>query len=265
MTYTAAAFQFHPALHDREANRTDLERAITGIDAALLVLPELCTTGYVFESRDQLLAQAETRDGRACAMWRDLARTRAAAIVAGFAERDGDAVYNAAALALPDGSLTIYRKTHLFGIEKGLFAPGDSGFLVVPWHGIGLGLMICYDWRFPESSRTLALRGAEVICHPSDLVAPPRLWKPVMQTRAVENRVYTITANRTGTEQFRGEDVTFHGCSQIVDVNGAVLAEADAAFTGWIRAELDSERPRQKSFSPYNDIFADRRPEYYER
>ena len=144
-------------------------------------------------------------------------------------------------------------------------APGDSGFLVRRWGDVAIGTMICYDWRFPEATRTLALRGAEVIAHPSNLVAAAALWRPVMRTRAIENKTIIVTANRFGEEILDGEPLSFTGESQIVSFNGAVLASASADEPALLRATVDPEGTRRKSFNAYNDIFADRRPELYER
>jgi 5-aminopentanamidase len=264
MLHLIAAYQFCPSFLDPDRNLSRLEQAVERCDGGILVLPELCTTGYFFSSRAELAEFAEPATGRACAFFRETAMRKRAVIVAGFAEADGDRLYNSAITAFPDGSAAIYRKTHLFGFEKDMFTPGDTGFAVHQYHDLRIGIMICYDWRFPESVRTLALRGAQLVCHPSDLVALPRLWKPVMQTRSFENKIYTVTADRNGTETVGDVSLTFHGSSQITDVNGAVLAECGEDDEGWITAEIDPARTVDKSFSSYNDIFGDRRPEMYQ-
>jgi len=259
-----SALQICPEFLAKQANMQVLDSLIRTCDAELLVLPELVTTGYFFESKEQLVSVAEPAEGPFCTMLRDLAVSDRKVIVAGFAEAERGRIFNSAATVLPDGSISIYRKTHLFAEEKQIFTPGDTGFQVVEYGGLKLGTMICYDWRFPESVRTLALKGAQLICHPSDLVALPRLWKPVMRTRSFENKVFTITANRTGTETRGQESLTFHGCSQITGTNGWVLAETDENGEGWIAVDIDPVQASKKSFSEYNDIFSDRRPEMYE-
>lgn len=258
-----AALQFQPTLLEVDANLATIERELSAADADLVVLPELCTTGYFFPDATALAATAETLDGRSVQLLRDHARSMGCTIVAGLAERAGERLFNSAITVTADGALHLYRKVHLFAEENILFTPGDLGFPVVDIGACRLGVMICYDWRFPEAARTLALRGAQIIAHPSDLVAAPSLWQPVMRTRSVENRVATVTANRIGTET-RGDDaLTFHGHSQIVAHNGNVLAETDEHFQGWIRAEVDPAASDRKAFSPWNDIFADRRPDQY--
>jgi predicted amidohydrolase len=236
-----------------------------GIEADLLVIPELAASGYFFTSAEELREFAERPEsGDFCGWVRGLAEARGLVAVAGFAELgDDDRLYNSAIVALPDRSYTVYRKTHLFYKEHLVFAPGDTGFGVVEWNGVRIGTMICYDWRFPEATRTLALRGADVIAHPSDLVAAKHLWGPTMRTRALENKVVIVTANRCGTEEHAGETLTFSGESQITAMNGKVLAEASADEECVIVAEVDPFATRNKSFNEYNDILRDRRPEMY--
>jgi predicted amidohydrolase len=241
-------------------------RALSGgLEADLLVIPELASTGYFFTSAEELRNLAERpENGHFCGWVRSLAAERSMVVVAGFAEIGDDGLlYNSAITALPDGSWSIYRKTHLFYKEHLVFAPGDSGFGVVEWNGVRIGTMICYDWRFPEATRTLALRGADIIAHPSDLVAAKHLWGPTMRTRALENKVVIVTANRSGVEEHDGERLEFSGESQITAMNGKVLAEAGVADEVVIVAEVDPLATRNKSFNAFNDILADRRPDMY--
>ncbi len=259
-----AALQFCPAFLEVEANLRRIEGFLSSCDSELLVLPELCTTGYFFHDVTQLAEVAETKAGATVQLLREAACSGHRTIVAGFAEIDGHSFFNSAVTAMPDGSIDVYRKTHLFAEEKLLFTPGDTGFRVVRIGDMRLGVMICYDWRFPEAARTLALKGAQVIAHPSDLVATPELWQPAMRVRSLENRVFTVTADRNGSEK-RGDDIlAFHGCSQIVAPSGKVLAEFGEQEEGWIIADLDLASADRKAFSKWNDIMNDRRPELYE-
>jgi predicted amidohydrolase len=118
--------------------------------------------------------------------------------------------------------------------------------------------MICYDWRFPESARALALQGADLIVCPSNLVT--HIWRMAMPVRAFENKVYLAVANRTGAEHNAGEDVAFNGQSAIYGYNGSVLADAPAEGDAIVIAELHPEQTRDKAF---NDIFKDRREDMY--
>jgi predicted amidohydrolase len=259
-----SALQFCPVFMDKEENLRLLSGWLESSAADIAVLPELCTTGYFFHGPEALEEQAEPADGHSVRFFVDAARAHNMIVVAGFAERDGNAIYNSAVTAFPDGQMRMYRKVHLFAEEKTMFTPGDGGFEVYTWGDrLRLGVMICYDWRFPEAARTLTLRGAQVIAHPSNLVAAPRLWKPVMRTRSFENKVYTVTANRNGEERRGEERLTFHGCSQIIAPNGTTLEEVDEQFEGWLRAEIDPSRADEKAFSQWNDIITDRRPDMY--
>ena len=179
-----SALQFCPAFLDVAANQRTLADWLGNCEADVAVLPELCTTGYFFHDTEQLYGVAEAADGPTVQFFREHAAERGMLIVAGFAERDGDAVYNSAVTVFPNGRTEIYRKVHLFAEEKLHFTPGNLGFRVHTWGDrLRLGVMICYDWRFPEAARALTLGGAQVIAHPSNLVAAPRLWQPVMRTR----------------------------------------------------------------------------------
>ncbi len=262
-----AALQFAPERGDLDGNLKAIARLAEGLAADLLVLPELASTGYFFTRKEELLEMAESPEhGAFCSWMRETSASRGMVVVGGFAERDaGDRLYNAALVAFPDGTHAVYRKSHLFYKERLVFEPGDSGLFVREWNGFRVGTMICYDWRFPEAARTLALRGADIIAHPSNLVAAASLWGPVMRTRAIENKVIIATANRFGDEAHDGETLRFTGQSQIVSYNGSILTGAGAEEEGVIRARVDPEATRGKSFNPFNDIMADRRPELYER
>lgn len=256
--------QFAPALLECKKNLDTISVLLAQCDADLVVLPELCVSGYLIGDRAQLETCSERPgEGPLFHVVHDYSRASGAAVIAGFVERAKEVFYNSAMLVTPDGLTGVYRKTHLFGNEPSLFQAGDSGFNVFDVGGVRIGIMICYDWRFPEAARTLALQGADMICHPSDLVAGAHLWKPVMQTRSFENRVFVATANRTGFDRAGDTELRFSGSSQITDISGKILAELGADETGVCTAEIDPLRARNKAFSAKNDIFTDRRPEFY--
>ena len=122
--------------------------------------------------------------------------------------------------------------------------------------------MICFDWQFPESARTLALKGAQIICHPSNLVLP---WcQQAMKTRSLENRVFSITSNRVGIEYNNGETMEFTGNSQILGTKGEVLLQLDEKNEGIGTIIIDPNLALDKSVNPLNDVFKDRRREMYE-
>jgi len=251
--------QTSPVLGKVEQNLARAEELIGDLEADLIVLPELFTTGYDLESRSAVEALAEPADGATARRLSELACRRSTYIAYGFAERVGDAVYNAALLVGPDGPVGGYRKTHLFMREKTLFDPGESSPPVfsIARLGVNLGLMICFDWVFPEVARTLALGGAQILVHPSNLVMP---WcQAAMLTRSIENRVFAVTANRVGSE---GE-LEFTGQSQVTSPRGELLVRAPERGELAAAVEIDPGQALDKRINPLNDLFADRRPELY--
>lgn len=241
----------------------NLEAALDAIPAPcdLAVLPELCTTGYQFRDRDELRTFAEpVPDGPSCQSLRRQANASATTLVAGLVECDGDRLFNTAVLVRPNGTIERYRKIHLFWDEKLIFDPGDLGFPVFEACGTTVGLMICFDWLFPEATGTLARRGARVICHPSNLVLPH--CPDAMPLRALENRVFTITANRVGTEDRTTQPLRFIGRSVIASPRGDRLVECsgDRPDVGICNLDLDLCDPW---ITPRNHVVDDRRPEFY--
>ena len=231
------------------------------VRADLYVLPELALSGYVFESREEARGLAQTPDGEEFGVVDRLARERSATVVIGFAELAGERLYNSSLMIGPDGSRTVYRKVQLFCDEKTHFDPGDRAPSVVESGGVRLGMMICFDWIFPEVARTLALGGADVLCHPTNLVLP--YCQDAMITRCVENRVFALTANRVGTESRAGQSFTFTGASQIVTPKGERLARAGIDTEEVIVADIDPAMARNKAVTEVNDVLGDRRPELY--
>lgn len=181
--------------------------------------------------------------------------------MAGLPERDGDLIFNSSVLVRPDGSVELYRKVHLFWDEKLIFSRGDLGFPVFEACGTTVGMMICFDWVFPEAARSLALAGARVICHPSNLVLT--FCPDAMPTRCLENRVYALTSNRVGVEErVAGSRLEFTGLSQVCGPINNVMARLDGESTGAAVAEIDLI-DTDKRLTPRNDLFEDRRPDQY--
>ena len=257
----AGFIQFRPVFGRAEQNLKTIERFVSQRRADLLVLPELCTTGYAFASKSETRNLAEQFDGPSVTALKRIARENYVSLVAGFAELCKGKGYNSAVLIRPSGKINIYRKTHLFWNEKKWFSPGDTGFNVFKVGNVRVGLMICFDWIFPEAARTLALKGAQIICHPSNLVLPH--CPASMPLRALENKVFTITANRTGREQRDGQDLKFIGRSVICSPDRSVLAYAGTNDECVKVVEIDPKRANNKRITPVNDLFRDRRPEYY--
>lgn len=244
-----------------EAVRATLEQA----DADVIVLPELFASGYQFVSAEEAQRLSEpVPDGPTATMLVELARRRRMHIVAGLPERAGSKVYNSAVVVGPSGFLGCYRKSHLFFEETLWFAPGDSGFQVWDIGPAKIGVMICFDWYYPEAARTLALMGAEIICHPSNLVLPN--CPDSMPVRCLENRVFAITSNRIGTEARGGkEPLTFIGHSEVVSPRGAILHRAPRDREELAMVDIDPADARNKTLTPYNDLLRDRRPDLYRK
>lgn len=227
------------------------------LDADLWVLPELFHSGYNFKTKKEAAKCAETATGSLCQVLKAWTAAKECAVVAGFPEKAGLRLYNSA-LFVQGAKSRVYRKTHLFGNEKKFFSPGDTGFWIEDVKGVKVGVMICFDWFFPESCRTLALKGAQVVAHAANLVLP---WGPEgMKIRSLENRVFTATANRVGVE--RG--LRYIGQSQVVAPNGGLLVRLGPEDIRACVIETDPWTAKDKKVHPQNDLFADRRARYYE-
>jgi len=256
--------QTWPRFGEPAQNLERVDELIGEQTADLWVLPELFSTGYTFLDRAECLALAEeipagpSTDGLV-----RLARRRNCHIVAGLAERAGEQAFNSAVVVAPAGHLLTYRKTHLYGTERECFAPGDTGFRVVDCGPAKLGVLVCFDWIYPESARTLALCGAEVLCHPANLVLP--YCQAAMITRCLENRVFAVTANRIGEEERGGRRFSFTGRSRIISPLGEVLAEGPPDLEAAAYVSIAPQEARTKRVASGNDLFAERRPEYYAR
>ena len=257
-------YQFDPLFGEVKRNLDAVASRLAGVEADRLVLPELFTTGYQFVSKAEVHALAEpVPAGPTTQLLAEIARRNGTFLVGGLAESEGDRCYNSAVLVGPTGFLGCYRKTHLFFEETLFFAPGDTGFRVWDIGIAKIGMLICFDWFYPEAARTLALQGADILCHPSNLVLPH--CPDAMITRCLENGVFSITANRIGVEQ-RGDKkpLRYIGQSEIVTPKGDVLCRASTDKEEIRFAEIDPSQARIKSLNRYNDLFKDRRPALYE-
>ena len=256
--------QFCPQFGEVEGNLRRARELLGDKRADLWVLPELFSTGYQFISRAEAQRLAEPvptgPTTRALLAW---ARERGCYFAAGLAELTRQGVYNSAVLVGPEGLLLLYRKAHLFHREKEHFLPGDTGFQVAEVGGGKVGLMVCFDHLFPEAARTLALKGAQLIAHPANLVLPG-LAQLTMRVRALENRVFTVTANRVGEERRGDEVLKFTGQSQIVSPRGEVLASSGEDVEEAVAVEVELGEATDKQITPFNHLFSDRRVDLYE-
>ena len=253
--------QFRPLFGKKQKNlKRILEFMNKGADeeADLLVLPELCNTGYVFRSQEELRTLCEEiPEGETTQALVAFAQERSLCVVAGVCERRNKDYYNSAEIVGPDGFVSVYRKPHLFNTEKLWFAKGDGPISVFDTPKARVGVMVCFDWFFPEVLRILALKGAQVVCHPSNLVLP--FCQRTLLGGAVQNRVFVVTANRVGTE--RG--VRFSGMSQIVSPNMETLAASPKSREEVRVVEVDPKEADSKKVSERNDLWADRRVDLY--
>ena len=251
---------------------TNLRRSLAWISTAaragadLVVLPELSNSGCDLSSREMALYLAEeVPEGPTIRAWTEAAREFGLLVVGGLLEVEGNTIYNSAVVVGPDGLLGRYRKTHFWDREKLMYEPGRE--LPVFETPLGtLGLLVCYDAWFPEAVRTLAMRGAEILCVPANA---PDDWVPEEQRRggltmlgahaiagANANRIYVACANRVGDG--------YQGRSCVVAPSGGVLAFGDVREEGLVLAEVDAGRARRdKHLTPYSHAFGDRNEEVY--
>jgi len=270
-TLRVAACQIDPQLGEVEGNLERIGRAVAEAAAAgavLAVLPEAAVTGYAFGS----LAEARPVARRAGAVAHDvlvgLAEVHRMTVICGTLEAQGDEVFNAALVATPDGERYTYRKMHLpyLGVDR-YTTPGPDAPTVIDVGGLRIGVLICYDLRFPEAARMCALDGADLIALPANWPVGvdfhPGIFAP---SRAAENHCYLLACDRVGTE--RG--TTFIGRSVLIDYDGHQLAVASDTDEELLLGDIDPEAARhthvrRRPGEHEWDTMADRRPGLYRR
>lgn len=233
-----AAVQFDVVLGDVEANQKKAaalveEAAARG--AQIVLLPELWNCGYLL---DELPRLAEGKSGKSITLMRKLAAKHKIYIFAGSIAEKKDGKYYNTSYAINDRGDIIakYRKAHLFSLglrEKEYFSSGDDWILVdTPF--LRVGMLICYDLRFPEFCRNLALRGAELLVVPAEW-PKSRLtdWQLFCKVRAIENQCFVLASDRTGEDEF-----AYPGASAIISPRGDIIAEAGAE-EGFIIGDLE--------------------------
>jgi N-carbamoylputrescine amidase len=267
-----ACLQMEPKIgrkSDNLARSVELIAQAAKSGANLVVLPELCNTGYVFETRQEAFDVAEpVPGGPSCDAWMAAARKHGLFIVAGITERDSDKLYNSAVVIGPQGYVGTYRKNHLWGEENLFFEPGNLG---VPVFHVGAGRIacaICYDIWFPEVFRLAALQGADLLCVPTNWVPMPAQPNnlPVMANilamgGAHSNSMFVAAADRVGVE--RGQP--FLGNSLIVSHAGWPLA-GPASFDReeMLIADLNlADARRKRNLNEFNQLLRDRRSDVY--
>ena len=264
----AAAVQMDVKILAKERNLhqvlSRLEQAASA-GAKLAIFPECALSGYCFVSREEAAPVAEEVPGPSTERILAAARALDCTVVVGLLERAGDQIFNAAAVITPQGILGTYRKLHLpcLGIDWHA-ALGDKPFPVFATPHAKIGISICYDCSFPESGRVLKLKGAQIFVIPTNWPSGSDSWQHMPPVRAVENHMHVIACDRVGEERgFR-----FAGHSQIVDLNGTKLAEADETEETIIYGEIDPAAAdcnrviRQPGVWEFDRI-SSRRPEIY--
>jgi predicted amidohydrolase len=270
--FGVACVQFEPVIGDVAGNLAAMEeriRAARAGGAIVIVLPELADSGYVFNDLEEVSRLASRiPEGKSAQHLISLAQELGIHIVSGLAERDGENFYNSAILCGPEGYIGKFRKLHLWNREKLFFKPGDLGLPVFDTAIGKIGMAICYDGWFPEIFRQMTLRGAELICIPTNWVPMPgqdRTMEPMAnilhKAAAHSNAVYIACADRIGVE--RGQP--FIGASLIVGPTGRPIAgpasyDSEEILSATISL---SDLKTSRTLSERNDVIADRRPDVY--
>lgn len=253
----AAAIQFNIALGDIEAN---LKKALGGLQRAavhganLAVLPEMWSAGYDYKNLPELALSTPRMLDELCRV----SAEHRMVIVGSLPERQGEAIYNSAWVVDKGRIKGSYRKLHLFSTmgEDRFLAAGDKS-LVVPTSIGRIGVAICYDLRFPELFRKLALEGAEIICLPAEWPKPRQEhWRTLLRARAIENQLFIAATNCCGIQG----KLDFFGMSLLIEPRGEILAEGGEVDTV-LTAEFDFEQ--LKNYRYQIPCFKDRRPDVY--
>lgn len=266
-----AAVQWDPKICQKNYN---IEKSVSLIHeaakkgAGLIVLPEMCNAGYVFESRSEAYQQAESiPSGHTCEAWINIAQKDSIFLVAGMIEKDGNCLYNTAVLIGPEGYIGKYRKLHEWDRAKLYLEPGNLGLPVFTLPFGRLGMMICYDGWFPEVPRILTLKGADIICDATNWVvlatqSKKDYWAlPAHRAHAIFNSVFVVCADRVGHE--RG--VEYAGNSVIIDIGGSFLAgPANPENEEIIQAEINLVKGRGRHWTDFNSVLEDRRTDIYD-
>lgn len=267
-----ACVQMEPIVGEKDRNvRRSIEMIEEAADkgATLVVLPELCNSGYVFDTREEAFALSEEIPaGPTCQTWAGVASKHGLHIVAGIDERDGDALYNSSVVIGPHGYVGTFRKVHLWNKENLFFEPGNLGFPVFKTPIGRIGTFICYDGWFPESYRLCALQGADIVCVPTNWVPIPgqdenreAMANILAMAAAHSNSIFIAAADRIGTERQQ----PFIGQSIIVSYTGwPVSGPASPDKEEIIYADVNlSDARRKRNWNEYNQVLRDRRTDLY--
>lgn len=256
---------------NREANGKAIKELFDK-GAHLIVLPECSNHQYILNSAEEVRDYSEPLDGKSVTYWSEIAAFYGGYIVGGILEQTERCVYNTAVLIGPNGYIGHYRKVHLFNWEKSYLNEGDLGFPTFQLEklGIKVGMLVCYDLRFPEAVRSLAMKSCDVLLVPTTWtsIGKSMLWDAngyclanyLAIAHTYTNKFAIVCANRAGIEngvQCLGSSIIVDSTSKVVGGPGSKL-EADQ-----ILGEFDPNISRKKEIGKTNDLLQDRRPEYY--
>ncbi len=251
--------QFGPLLGKVKANIEMVNNLIlSSPECDIYILPELANSGYRFKNKEEALKYSEEiNDSEFLNALMSIANDRGAHIITGFCERAENKLYNSSVLIGPMGIMGSYRKLHLFMDEKDIFEPGDKGLPVFDTPVGKIGMLVCFDWMFPEAWRVLALKGAQIIAHPSNLVLP--YCQSVIPSYALVNKCYIATANRIGKER----DLHFTGQSVLASPKGELLLKGSEKQSMVLHETIDLSLTNDKYITPRNHLLDDRRTDVY--
>ncbi|HYM21062.1 MAG TPA: nitrilase-related carbon-nitrogen hydrolase [Candidatus Kapabacteria bacterium] len=261
--------QFAPAHKDLKKNIANVCDLIAHCTADLLVFPELSLSGYAFSSPEEARPFAIEADGEEIQNIAACARSNKVAIVLGFAQAEGDDLFNSSVAISSTGDIAgLYQKQHLFYYEKMVFYQGELGrpvfdVMIRDDRSVKVGMEICYDWRFPENTLEMAFQGAEIVAIPSNIVTTTGMLHETLRVRAFDNKVIIAFADRIGSEMLETEagqeKLKFRGESCIINYNGEILSKLSTTENSIAYATVRTEKTHSKRINDHNDLFEDRK------
>lgn len=217
-------FQYDIKKHNRDTNLSYIKTKIKDSVFDLLVLPELFTSGYTFDSKEDIMPFAENlTDSHTVKYLANLMEKCGGYITGSIPESDEAQLYITSILVGAEGLVASYRKIHVTDYEQRAFSAGNKA-VIHKCKNVKIGLTICFDCWFAPLSSKLKMEGAEIICHSSSHGGDTT--STIIPVRALENQCYYISCNRIGTELFNGKPNSYCGNSQIVNPDGKVLFKA---------------------------------------
>lgn len=251
--------QFKPLLGDQNSNILQIEKLLEQASGSeLIVLPELANSGYNFASRDDAIKYSEEiSKSNFVEFLVSSAKKYNTNIVCGVNERVGEKLFNTTVLVGPNGYIGKYQKIHLFLNEKDIYETGSVGLPVFDIGFCKTSMLICFDYLFPEVWRIVGMNGADIVCHPSNLITTNA--QKCVPAQAFMNKMFVITANRYGTES----DITFSGNSFITNPDAIIIDQAGPNSDSVSVIDIEISEAREKMVTSRNHVFNDRKPDAY--